>query len=318
MLRIDSQRCAAAAQVLTRIGYAPDTRSVTPFGDRPELERDFLFFLVAIDHKTHGAQRYEQMWEGELRHGSDLMYRKAAAAALKEQNLWTCDGVGSLTEEKASRIFETQAGVVPHGLTRRVELMKGAAHMLGQKYDGDILNLLEQTDGHLAGENGALERLAACEAYADPLQKKSQLLMKLLLRRNLAQIKDRQNLGAPPDHVLMITALRSGMLDAEEDLEGKLMDGEKLTPHELYRLRDATRQAIKAVAQLAKMDIADVDDVFWGLGRETTQPGPGEIRSVIDGQIKCEQARSEFLEMICGNGKRARLRVPVYEETEYF
>jgi len=321
MPTLDNHRCQEIAGVIQRMGYTPDKRSVTPFENDPVSERSFLFFMVAIDHKTHGEKRYE---EGTA-HGSDLMVKKAGEAALKEPGLWTCEGVLKLTTEKAARIFATGEGVTPTGMQRRVELMTSAAKFLKAKYAGDVRNVFEQAENTLAGQGGVIERLAECPAYADPLQKKTQLLLKLLWRRKLVEIKDVENMGAPPDHVLMTSVLRSGMVNSGE-LAAKLRAGEKLTDKELWELRDATRQAVKEVAVRAQMDIGDVDDLFWGMGRETTALslpiGRGDIlkiRTVMDNRCKNAQAREEFLQTICAQEEVARqFPVPVYAETDFF
>ena len=53
---VNENRCRQVAEVMQQMGYTPDKRSVTPFEDDPVRERSFLFFMVAIDHKTHGEK----------------------------------------------------------------------------------------------------------------------------------------------------------------------------------------------------------------------------------------------------------------------
>jgi hypothetical protein len=97
-----------------------------------------------------------------------------------------------------------------------------------------------------------LQRLAVFEAYADPLAKKAQLFAKICERRGWFTVADPERWEVSADNVLMRLSLRSGLV----------------APGDLGRVRTATRDAFKRVAQLSGISPPELDDMLWELGRD--------------------------------------------------
>ena len=119
-------------------------------------------------------------------------------------------------------------------------------------YAGEAAALLAACDGRLGGPGGLLDRLAAFEAYADPLAKKAQLFAKICARRGWLEVADPESWEVSADNVLMRLALRSGLVE----------------PGDLESVRVATRDAFKRLAVATAIEPPLLDDMLWELGRE--------------------------------------------------
>jgi hypothetical protein len=132
---------------------------------------------------------------------------------------------------------------------RRAALWRDLAAGLERDYDGSARRLLDSAGVLLAD---LLDRLAAFEAYADPLAKKSQLLAKICERRGWLSVSDPESWEVSVDNVLMRLALRSGLVG-----EG-----------DLGEVRSATRNAFKWMALETGIPPPELDDMLWELGRD--------------------------------------------------
>ncbi|MGH2950666.1 MAG: hypothetical protein ACRDKX_01310, partial [Solirubrobacterales bacterium] len=108
------------------------------------------------------------------------------------------------------------------------------------------------SERRLGGAGGLLERLAAFEAYADPLAKKSQLFAKICARRGWFDPVDPEHWQVSADNVLMRLALRSGLVE----------------PGEREEVRARTRDAFGLVAADAGISPPLLDDLLWELGSD--------------------------------------------------
>ena len=66
-------------KIISELDYSPvsfDSPEFFPSGD-DFVYINYVFFMVAIDHRTHGNQKFEAFVDGCFYHGSDLMYRLA-------------------------------------------------------------------------------------------------------------------------------------------------------------------------------------------------------------------------------------------------
>jgi hypothetical protein len=330
---VNDDRGRELARMLRDLDYLPDDlKNLTPFPDDLFRERHFLFFLTAIDHNTHGADRYEEVIDGETVHGSELMYWQAQQAALKDPGLFTPQRLKDVTAEVARAVLTTATGKAPAGVEERALLLRDAAAVLCERYDGDLAKLLAAGEGYLRRGDGSgiLELLREIRAYSDPLQKKSFLLIKLLKRRGLLSIRDPENLNVPVDHVLFTIALRSGIVAADRPAREKILAGEPLDEEMVKDLRGAARQAFKKVAGFSSIPADLFDDLLWAYGRECLRlPTPfpeekiGEISSALDARIGNKPALKAFLGMINGLDAAApegtRLYpVPLFTANFYF
>lgn len=211
---------------------------------------DAALFLCAIDHRTGYAGAHRVDGEGPLG-GSELLWAVGLRSARERPELLTAAALQRVRAEEVATIFRIDAETVADP-GRRAELWRDLAAGLARDHGGSAARLLAAARGRLGGERGLLGRLAAYEAYADPLAKKSQLYAKICARRGWLEVADPERWEVSADNVLMRLALRSGLVE----------------PGDLARVRAATRDAFKAVAADTQVSPPVLDDMLWELGRD--------------------------------------------------
>jgi len=161
------------------------------------------------------------------------------------------DRLLAIDPERVADIFRIDDETVADP-DRRAALWRELAAGLESEYGGEAVVLIAAAQGRLGGEGGLLERLAAFEAYADPLAKKAQLFAKICERRGWLEVCDPESWQVSADNVLMRLALRSGLV----------------APGDLAQVRAGTRGAFKRVAELSEVPPSELDDMLWELGRD--------------------------------------------------
>ena len=225
-------------------GYEPPDFAHVP-------DPDAAIFLCAVDHRTGYRGRHLVRGEGPFE-GSALMWAVGLAAARRRPGLLTAAALGEASGADVAELFRIGGETVADP-DRRAALWRDLAGGLRREYGGDAAALLERAGGRLGGAGGLLDRLAAFEAYADPLAKKSQLLAKICERRGWLEVADPEHWEVCADNVLMRLALRSGLVAPGDDLD---------------RVRAATRDAFGRVAAAAAIPPPLLDDLLWELGRD--------------------------------------------------
>lgn len=225
-------------------------RDYTPPDFAHVPDPDAALFLCAVDHSTGYRKSHLVDGEGPFS-GSELMWAIALRAARLEPGLLTARGLAGADAERVAEIFRVDGETVGDP-ERRAGLWCELAAGLERDYDGEATRLLGAAERRLGGPRGLLARLAAYEAYSDPLAKKGQLLAKIYERRGWLDVEDPESWEVSADNVLMRLALRSGLV-----AEG-----------ELGRVRADTRDAFKRIAIAAEISPPLLDDMLWEMGRE--------------------------------------------------
>ncbi len=203
---------------------------------------DAAIFLCAVDHKT--GYEGEHLVDGAGPYaGSELMW----AVALRRPEALNAASLREVDTPRIAELFAIDGETVADP-ERRAELWRDLAAGLERDYAGSAQRLLDSADRRLAD---LLDRLAAFEAYSDPLAKKAQLFAKICERRGWVAVGDPENWEVSADNVLMRLALRSGLVE----------------PGDVDRVRAATRRAFKRVANEAGIPPPELDDMLWELGR---------------------------------------------------
>ncbi|MFL5870018.1 MAG: queuosine salvage family protein [Solirubrobacterales bacterium] len=204
---------------------------------------DAALFLCAVDHRTGYEREHVVDGEGPFS-GSELLW----AVALRRPELLSAAALRDVDASRVAEMFAVDDETVADS-DRRAALWRDLARGLERDYDGSAQRLLDSADRSLAD---LLARLAAFDAYSDPLAKKSQLFAKICARRGWLEVADPEHWEVSADNVLMRLALRSGLVDSGS----------------LDEVRAATRDAFKRVALEAKIPAPELDDMLWELGRE--------------------------------------------------
>ena len=208
---------------------------------------DSALFLCAVDHRTGYQRAHEVGGQGPLE-GSELMW----AAGLRDPGVLRAAALAEVDAERVAELFRVDGETVADP-ERRAALWRDLAGGLLTAYDGRADRLLAAAGDRLGGAGGLLARLAAFEAYSDPLAKKAQLYAKICARRGWFAVADPDLWEVSADNVLMRLALRSGLVEPSDDLA---------------RVRRETRDAFKRLAARAGVAPPLLDDLLWELGRE--------------------------------------------------
>ena len=288
-------RVEAMAPLIAVLAYAPAAYGFLPAFSgtgRGRQLANFLFFMVAIDHDTHRpAARYEAEVGGVFHHGSDLLYALAESAKTADPELFLPDRFAAIGDDEVARIFTAPNGAVPADVAGRTRIFRAAARRLIEKYDGDALALVGRAGQRLGGADGLLALLRGFEAYADPLAKKANLLVKTLMREGLLQPVDPEAIDSAIDHVLMTMALRSGMVRCHDrTVAAALAAGQPLNGYQISVLREVTGAALRALSTASHVSLDRIDDLVWSYGREAMRrPTPldsvAAVRSELDARV---------------------------------
>jgi hypothetical protein len=213
-------------------------------------DADSALFLCAIDHRTGYRGSYAVGGHGPFT-GSALLWAVVLDGAEREPGLLTARSLRAVSGERVAAMFGIGGETVAEP-ERRAALWRDLAAGLEHEYGGRAEALLKACAGRLGGTRGLLARLAAYEAYSDPLGKKSFLFAKICERRGWLDVADPECWEVCADNVLMRLALRSGLVH----------------PAPLGEVRAATRDAFKEVAAQSGVSPPVLDDLLWELGRE--------------------------------------------------
>lgn len=233
---------AAAAVRRHLAGYEPPG-----FADAPGP--DAALFLCAIDHSS-GYSRPHRIGEAGPFKGSELLWHLGCALERRAPGTLSAGALAEVTAPEVEAIFRID-GETTGRAEERARLWRDLARGLLERHEGRAAALIAAAGRMLGGAGGLIERLAAFEAYSDPLEKKSFLFAKVAARRGWFEPRDPEHWEVCADNVLMRLALRAGLVE----------------PGEAEQVRRDTRAALKALAEEAEVPPPVLDDLLWERGR---------------------------------------------------
>jgi len=236
------ERVAKRVKELSK-SYEPPTYEDVPTPDA-------ALFLSAIDHQTGFREEHEVDGKGPYE-GSALLWALGLRAERRASGALTAQSLLRINPAAISAVFRVGQDQIQEP-EARADLWDDLARGLLERYDGDAGQLIAGTGGRLGGDDGLLKHLGGFKAFSDPLQKKSFLVAKILERRGWFEVLDPENWQVCADNVLMRLALRSGLVE-----QGNVEE-----------VREATRDAFKAVSEKAKISPPVLDDLLWEKGRD--------------------------------------------------
>jgi len=234
-----------------------------------EIRFRMHFFAVAICHQTH------QLYHPKLNiYGWDFIEYIFVKLAKTNNTLLHPNYLRSATiSEIASRLsieFSHSDNGIKCSLDRldeRARLMKDAAEFLSIKFDGKVSEIFERSKNYLiSDERGLYAQLSQMEAFADPQQKKSTFLIKLLEEDGLVRIQDPENFIPIMDYHMQRVLLRLGCVEVtDDDLRDKILRRVTLSSDE--PIRQLCIIAFKMIAEDSGHPVTKMNDFFWSLGR---------------------------------------------------
>jgi hypothetical protein len=253
-----------------------DKRFFPDAADNPEQVARFFFFTTSIDHRTSPPnQSFEGLVDGEYFQGADLLWHLSLQKYHQNPMFFSPSQMASITKAVVNLWLTVTK---PHQVTirnptERAVLLRDCGRRLEKNYNGSVTDLLKEAGRRLTPSVdgtilGLLSLLSKFKAYQDPANKKSLLLLKFLLRRQLWTIEDTDQLRIPVDNHLTRIALRTGIVTASRTLNEKLRKQHPISIVEDIELRKTVGEAYSLVARHAKRFILELDDFFWHFGRQ--------------------------------------------------
>jgi hypothetical protein len=227
-----------------------------------EKEADFWFYVIAICHDTKSLKG---TLDGKWLKGWDYLVTASRKKQSIDPNFFSASKMSEVTANELKTMLPTISRV-----EERAKLLNDCGKKLLENFDGKAMNIFKKSGGFLKRKdgNGILDVLSKFEAYNDPLQKKSLVLLHYIRDGGLLEIKDPENLKMPIDYHMMRVSLRTGIITIlDKDLERKLKNREEAMPEDDLEIRSKAQEAYKIVSEVSGFDVADLDLIVWSLGR---------------------------------------------------
>lgn len=270
---IELDRIKSIARVINKIEIKPmDLYNTKFYPEANELvNKVFMYFLtmVAIDHRlSRPGKRYRANINGEELHGSDLLYYLGMKMFKKNPDFFTPSNLVNITYGDV-KSWLSLGDAIPPDPEIRTLLLQDLGKKIIKIFNGYPIEILGICKGYLRREDGEglLDLLRIFKAYADPVEKKSMLLIKFLSYRGMIKIIDSENIQIPIDNHLTRIAIRLGLLTLDKYIEEKIFNEVPVRYDEDIVIRYMAREAYKYLSIISGIDIFYLDDFLWSLGR---------------------------------------------------
>jgi len=266
---LDLEQCRRVGARLATVTIPPDPTLQAP---RDEDERRRLanlwLYVVAICQHTVSL---EGTLNGVWYRGWDYLIRAALRAEKQTPDYFAARRMAQFTTADLQRLFSDAGDPATSTLDRldeRLAQLHDCAHELLAGYDGEAMGIHAAAGGQARGPGGLYERLAHLAAYADPVEKKSTLLLAFLHQAGIWPLADPEHITMAVDYHAMRVALRSGIVAVEDPVLAQVL-------RERVPVDDAINTAVRAAVRAACAELArqsghgiyELDRIIWLLGR---------------------------------------------------
>jgi hypothetical protein len=264
-VRVNEEQCRALGRCFGRLSVRPDPYLKHPASaEECRHEANYWLFVTAICQST---RTFEGTIGGQWARGWDYLVR----ASRRRMDDFSAERMRTYTADDLRRLlsddFDPQHSHIDR-VGERLRQLHDCAEKLLQDYAGQAMELYHRSTGYLAGPDGLLNRLAAFEAYGDPMHKKSVLLAGMLHQVAIWPLHDAQKLKVAMDYHAMRVALRSGMIEiVDTRLRRGLRDRSPVQDSTNQLVRSAVSAACDTVVHAAGLSVYAFDKLIWHLGR---------------------------------------------------
>ncbi len=295
-----------------------------PTATRRDVTSYFLV-MVAMDHRLSRPGRpYEAIVDGKFYHGADLLYKLGSMKFREDPGFFEAERLAKVTVRDVLEWLSVRVGdrvVKPPDPEVRAELLRDLGVKLLKLYNGDPYNVIVESRGYLkSGGGGFINLLKVFKAYQDPVEKKAYLLAKFLERRGVLQVVDHYNKEVPVDNHLVRIAIRTGIVEVDENTLEAIASGLEFSEDADVMLRLAARRAYKDVARAGGLDPFILDDVLWSFGRKCCTRDNPTCRSSC--RLECFKINGCnggcVLAQVCLAYSNPKLVVPEHRFTETY
>ncbi|MEM0365695.1 MAG: hypothetical protein QXR02_02130 [Acidilobaceae archaeon] len=231
----------------------------------------YFLVMVAMDHRlSRPGKPYEAVIDGKVYHGADLLYRLGSMRLNDDPGFFEAERLAKVTTRDIIDwlTLNGKLNVKPPDPDIRAELLRDIGLKLYKLFDGDPYNIIIESRGRLRDSTGGfLNIIKVFKAYQDPVEKKALLLAKFLERRRVLEITDQYNKEVPVDNHLVRIALRTGIVEVDDETIEAIAAGVEFEEERDIILRFTTRRAYKEVSIASVLDPFILDDILWSFGR---------------------------------------------------
>lgn len=312
MIKIIWEQAEKLANVFRRINIEIDPLTDPQLypstdDDREHILRYFLV-MVAMDHRTQipGYVFSSKIGEKEFS-GAFLLYKLGKAMYDNDRTFFSPEKLIKITKRDIEKWLTSDTGII-RDPEIRASLLRDLGYKLIKIYEGNVENLIDQSNYKLKdmNEGGFIDRLKIFRAYEDPVEKKSYLLAKFLIRRNLFHPTDLHNLQLPIDNHLTRIAIRTGLIESDD--QTLFTNMREATYEEDIIIRLQARRAYKKISELSNHTPDKLDDYLWMHGKYVcTQQNP-----------KCDSCTLQDVCLAYEDTKRRKLQEHKYINTWYY
>lgn len=223
------------------------------FNDCKKTERvKKLFYACAICHNMN--------WDYLCKNAIPQLYLKS--------NGFNYNDVCKINKEVFENIFSDYPKKHKIEATVRLEMLKSLSKYVCESSYDIFENILQKT--LIGGSNGLSNTINNLPIFVDdPLHKKGNLLIQILLREGLVIVDDEYNVAPSIDYHVIRFFLRNGFIHFnDKKMFQRLSNGEKFTLDEITELRMVISECMKYIYKFANISIAKLGFVAWSVGRD--------------------------------------------------
>ena len=256
----------------------------------------FGFWTASITEGWEGPMIAEL--DGQRYKGSDFIWAAFSRAARTDPEALSFERMAT-QHDLFAQICRADDGTCPvPDLATHQALHVSHGIRMKHQFPTGYAALLEQANASATPVATLLQILAGIPGYdSDPLAKKANLLAVILAARpeRFLDARDPENIAPIVDYHMMRLCLRTGLVDVQDpDLERRLGERMWVDTMEELSIRQATGRAILRLVEETTCSVADIDGLFFRLGRtvclETTEPQCGDCPL----EVACAQHTRRF------------------------
>ncbi len=271
---VDDRACARLAALLHSRSIPVDAEEVAPLGLSRRETGNFYLLVVAICHQTspRGRPPLEGTVAGRPLRGWDYLSARFAIAVRQDPGLLKPATWTQFTAQEVASLFrDSDLGnrlTDPAGRARLIRNLGVVMHDHAWSFLEDLHTTCNGRIG--SGSPNLLGLLAKFDAFRDPIQKKSFLLLAIMRNTGLVSYRDEEYLGPPVDYHEIRGHLRLGTVKVNDpQLRQKLLAKTPVSESEDLAIRGAVRDAIILIANMmgTRANPSLLHYLFWNVFR---------------------------------------------------
>lgn len=271
-VRVDREQCLRLARRVRTLRMNRDyfIPPPPPGSDIESLARAWIL-LVGICQQT---RTLEGVVDGRWYRGSDYLFQKGFEMLVRDPDFFSPGRLRRLDIEGLRQWLSDDGRAESSTVDReaeRVGLACAIGEFLERDYRGSAMKIWEASRGRVADApdcRGLQSRLAECEAYADPMAKKTFLLLMYLDAIGVWPLEDPGRLDIPVDYHVMRVLLRTGVLEiTDAEVHRRLCADEAAEERWESAIRSAAREACRIAVVEGGCPLLPLDAALWMVGR---------------------------------------------------